>query len=464
MIRLFKHYIPVSLLLLGLAEVILLGSAIYVANVGNGLLLLNNVATVAPPLLSNAILFLFIMFSTMMAMGLYQRRMSTDMRDWLLRIGLSFAAGTLVMSGMLALFPSLNPGWNVVMQSVVVASVGVVGLRLMFYAFADMAMLRRRVLVLGCGEYAQCLDRLRRKSDRRGFVIVGFVPLEGEPCLVSPDKVIHKKTALIHLVERHCVDEIVVALKDRRRMLPVDELLDCKTSGVSVLDLVTFFERQLGKVRLDFLNPSWLIYSDGFRSGTLKEYSKRVFDLSASFALLMIAWPVMLLTAVAILLQDGWGMPVLYRQRRVGANGKIFEVLKFRSMRVDAEKNGAQWASQNDNRITPIGRLIRKTRIDELPQLYNVFRGDMSFVGPRPERPEFVSELSEQIPYFHERHRMKPGITGWAQICYPYGSSVEDSKNKLEYDLYYVKNHSLFLDLNILFQTAEVILWGRGGR
>lgn len=463
MIRLFKHYIPVSLLLLGVAEAFLLSSSIFVARLGHGLFEFDTVAN-QESLVFDSVIFMAVMFTAMTAMGLYQRRMSADMRDWLLRVVLSFIAGSSLLLMLLYVFPDINPGWTMLLQGVVVAGLGVIGLRLMFFTFADMSMLRRRILVLGSGEYAKGLEDLRRRADRRGFVIVGYVPLEGEESLVSSSNVIAKHTSLIKLVNHLCIDEIVVAVKDRRRSLPVDELLDCKMGGVQVLDMVTFFERQLGKVRLDFLNPSWLIFSDGFQSGTVKEYGKRIFDLGASFGLLFVTWPIMLLTACAIILESGWNAPILYRQKRVGAHGKIIEVIKFRSMKVDAEKNGAQWAQKDDDRVTMIGRFIRKARIDELPQLYNVFRGHMSFVGPRPERPEFVQELAKHIPYYHERHRMKPGITGWAQICYPYGSSVKDSKHKLEYDLYYVKNHSLFLDLNILFQTAEVILWGRGSR
>jgi sugar transferase (PEP-CTERM system associated) len=215
---------------------------------------------------------------------------------------------------------------------------------------------------------------------------------------------------------------------------------------------------------LDLLQPSWLIFSDGFRYGWLRVITKRMFDIGASGALLFFAWPVMVLAALAIVIESGGRGPIFYRQVRVGENWRLFQLIKFRSRRVDAESNGPQWATKNDSRVTRVGAFMRKTRIDELPQLFNVLKGDMSFVGPRPERPMFVEQLSQNIPFYSERHRVKPGVTGWAQICYPYGASEEDAQQKLQYDLYYVKNYSLFLDLLILLQTAEVILWGRGAR
>jgi sugar transferase (PEP-CTERM system associated) len=261
------------------------------------------------------------------------------------------------------------------------------------------------------------------------------------------------------------VDEIVIAMDDRRREFPVRELLDCRLNGIEVIDIVSFLERETGRVHVDVLNPSWIIFAAGFRRDALRQASKRAFDLLASLALVLLTWPFMLLTAIAIMFEDGPRAPLLYRQRRVGLDGKDFHVLKFRSMRVDAEGDGkARWATGSDDRVTRVGRVIRKVRIDELPQIFNVLRGDMSFVGPRPERPEFVSQLAESIPYYEERHCAKPGITGWAQICYPYGASEKDSLEKLQYDLYYVKNQSLLFDLMILLQTVEVVLLGKGGR
>jgi sugar transferase (PEP-CTERM system associated) len=256
----------------------------------------------------------------------------------------------------------------------------------------------------------------------------------------------------------------VVGVRERRNGgLPADQLLECKLAGIEIVDLSSFFERETGQIQLESLNASWMIFSDGFRRGSIKDITKRMFDIAASSVLLLLTLPVMFITTMLIWLESG--SPILYRQERVGEYGRSFPVLKFRSMRVDAESDGVpQWAKKQDDRVTRVGRVIRKMRIDELPQVFNVLRGDMSFVGPRPERPYFVNELTSQIPYYPSRHTVKPGITGWAQIRYPYGATTEDAIQKLQYDLYYVKNHTLFLDLVILLQTAQVILFGKGAR
>jgi sugar transferase (PEP-CTERM system associated) len=255
---------------------------------------------------------------------------------------------------------------------------------------------------------------------------------------------------------------MVIAIDDRRKGLPVNEILDCKMEGIRILEEGTFLERQLGKIRLDALHPSQVIFSDGFTQAVLKKTEKRILDVAIASLLLLVSMPLFLLAAMAIFLESGG--PVLYRQQRVGLRGQTFDIFKFRSMRVDAERNGPVWAAQGDSRTTRVGRIIRRFRIDELPQLLNVLKGDMSFVGPRPERPEFVADLARAIPYYELRHHVKPGITGWAQISYPYGASIKDAREKLQYDLYYLKNYSIFLDINILLQTAQVILLGKGVR
>jgi sugar transferase (PEP-CTERM system associated) len=338
-------------------------------------------------------------------------------------------------------------------------------IRFAFMKIVDEDLFKRRVLVFGCGWQAKSIAQLRRRSDQRGFVIVGYIAVNGEKCVVPPERVVKPEGPLLDFGRAHRVDEIVVAMDDRRLAFPVQDLLECRLSGIEVVDLVSFLERETGKVRLDVLNPSWMIFGEGFRRDPVRLASERAFDVLAGVFLLAVGWPFMLLTALAIKLEDGWSAPVLYRQIRVGLEGRHFHVLKFRSMSINAEEDGqARWAEKRDPRVTRVGSVIRKIRFDELPQIINVLRGDMSFVGPRPERPEFVDELNEQIPYYRERHYVKPGITGWAQLCYPYGSSAHDAAEKLQYDLYYVKNHSLLFDLMILLQTAEVVLWGKGGR
>ena len=268
---------------------------------------------------------------------------------------------------------------------------------------------------------------------------------------------------LTRFVENLGVSEVVLALEERRNSLPLHDLLRIKTAGVHVNDFSSFIERETGRVDLDTVNPSWLIFSDGFSSGrAVSSVAKRLFDVLVSSVLLALTLPVIALFAVLVKL-DSRG-PAFFRQTRVGLYGQSFNLVKLRSMRVDAEAAGAQWATQNDPRVTRIGKFIRKVRIDELPQSWSVLKGEMSFVGPRPERPEFVEDLEEKLPYFAERHMVKPGITGWAQINYPYGASMEDSRHKLEYDLYYAKNYTPFLDLLILLQTIRVVLWREGAR
>jgi sugar transferase (PEP-CTERM system associated) len=323
---------------------------------------------------------------------------------------------------------------------------------------------RWRVLVFGTGTAAQIVGNTLRSSDPN-IEIVGFFPGPNEKDPAVPAaRILPGKKPLTDTARDLGVDEIVVALTERRAgSMPLRELLDCKLIGVKVFDLATHFEKRLGQIRLDFVNAGWLVFGDGFNQGSLRTAVKRVFDLVCSMALLMLASPVMAVTALLIKL-DSRGA-VFYQQERVGANGTTFMVIKFRSMRTDAEKDGTpRWASAQDDRVTRVGHIIRRLRIDELPQLINVLKGEMSLVGPRPERPFFVDQLTRDIPYFAVRHSVKPGVTGWAQVRYQYGATVEDSQQKLQYDLYYVKNHSLFLDVLVLFETVGVVLTGKGAR
>jgi sugar transferase (PEP-CTERM system associated) len=272
-----------------------------------------------------------------------------------------------------------------------------------------------------------------------------------------------EKGALLSFVLENGIDEIVVACDERRNNLPVDELFACKIRGINIVDILDFIERETGQIAVNLIYPSWVIYSNGFASTHyLRNALDWIFNASMALVVLCVSWPFMLLTFIAIKTEEGLGAPILYSQERVGQDGRIFRILKFRSMRTDAESNGAVWAATNDTRTTRVGNFIRKYRIDELPQIYNVLRGDMGFVGPRPERPEFVQQLIRNIPYYNERHNVKPGLTGWAQLKYPYGASDQDSLEKLKYDLYYIKHRSFLLDLNILLRTVEVVLFGKG--
>jgi sugar transferase (PEP-CTERM system associated) len=297
------------------------------------------------------------------------------------------------------------------------------------------------------------------------FSVVGYVQLSDAETQIPEDRRVQPDRPLLDFIVEHEIDELVIAPDDRRRSLPVDEILDCKMSGIQVLDLLSFFEKEIALIPIDILHPSWIFFSSGFRLGGLAQYGKRLLDLLGATLILVLFSPIMLLVALAIWVESGFKGSIFYHQERVGLNGRRFFVHKFRSMREDAESDGRpRWAEQNDSRITRVGAVIRRLRFDELPQVFNVLRGEMSLVGPRPERPHFVAELAKDIPFYNERHRVKPGVTGWAQLCFEYGSTVDDAKQKLEYDLYYVKNSSLFLDLIILLETVEVVLWGRGAR
>lgn len=326
------------------------------------------------------------------------------------------------------------------------------------------SVLKRQILIFGVGTKALQVMEALTHSDP-GAEIVGFYPGPNEEVVKVPRKqVLSSDRSLIDTVRELQLSEIVVAVTERRGgSLPLRELLDCRLHGVRVLDVASHFEQTLGQIRLDALYAGWLIFGDGFAQGVQRTLIKRIFDIVCASMLLILACPVMLLTTLAIAMESGF--PILYRQERVGLNGKIFNVIKFRSMCTDAEKDGKpRWATAGDNRVTRVGRIIRKLRIDELPQLFSVLKGDMSLVGPRPERPFFVDQLTAKIPFYAVRHSVKPGVTGWAQVRYPYGASVEDAAEKLQYDLYYVKNHTLFLDIVVLFETVWVVLTARGAQ
>jgi len=320
----------------------------------------------------------------------------------------------------------------------------------------------RRVLVLGTGPEALTVERSLRAGD---FRVVGFYPVRGNAVTNIPHgRLISNDAPLVETTRKLKVNEIIVAVGERRGgAMPLNELLECKLAGIRVLDLSSYFERALGQVHLESLRASWLIFGDGFRQGVSRTFIKRIFDIFVASLLLLLALPVMLVTALLILVESG--APLLYQQERVGRAGRVFPVFKFRSMRTDAEGDGKpRFAASNDDRVTSVGRFIRKYRIDELPQLINVLKGDMSLVGPRPERPFFVDQLTQSVPFYAARHSVKPGLTGWAQVRYHYGATLDDAANKLQFDLYYVKNHTLFLDLVVLFETIVVVVTGKGAQ
>jgi sugar transferase (PEP-CTERM system associated) len=413
-----------------------------------------------------AFLFAVVLVAGMAALGLYQPHMRETWFGLIARQAVGFVLGVVALIVIYYIFPLAYIGRSVFGLALAFGFVAVALFRVGFTRLVDVESLKRRVLVLGAGKRAALIpQRMRRRADRRGFHIVGFVRMGEETVAVPADRVIALDGTLSVWAERLRVNEIVVGPDDRRGGLPMEELLECKQAGIFITDLATFFERESGKVKLSLIDPSWLVFSNGFDTSPLRLFMKRVFDVTAALIVLVLTWPFMLLVALAIRLESGAGQPILYRQERVGERGRTFALAKFRSMRTDAELDGvARWATRNDDRVTRVGRIIRKTRLDELPQLINVMRGDMSLVGPRPERPQFVTELAAKIRYYNLRHCVKPGLAGWAQLRYPYGASEEDAAEKLKYDLFYVKNHNLLLDLMILIQTVEVVLFGRGAR
>jgi len=465
-VRVFNHHLHSSFYWLVMVDAILFVLSFYA---GTYLYFLSEPASFQDyigQIPVRASLFAAVTILCLAAMGLYEPRMREGTSGILLRTVGGFMAAAMVMAVIFYLLPELHLWRGIYFYTAITAFSANIISRTAFNALTHRDQFKSRVLVYGSGQAASSItNSMRRRADRQGFTIVGFVRVGGEESRIEGERVINLRQPLAEYTRQTDIDQIVIALDDKRDVLPMDELFKCRLNGVDVYDLVTFFEREAGKILVDFATPGSMSFTDGFKRSPASKIAKRWFDVSASFLLLMFSWPFMLLTAIAIWLEDGFGAPVLFRQERVGLNGVRFQVLKFRSMSVDAEGDGkARWATRNDSRVTRVGNFIRKTRIDELPQILNVLAGDMAFIGPRPERPEFVKELAQSIPYYNARHCVKPGITGWAQLCYPYGASEKDARQKLQFDLYYVKNHSLFLDFMICLTTVEVVLFGKGAR
>jgi sugar transferase (PEP-CTERM system associated) len=382
-------------------------------------------------------------------------------RELTIRSLQGFGAAAVVLGILYAAFPGLIIRDQLVVAFVVLAVLILLGWRMLIGFATSLYESTRRVLVLGSGELANDLVAAIQERSDLNMKVIGFAGAEDDAAAAVPGKLLGSAEQLEEIVELHDIDRVVVALSDRRNRLPVRALLNLKFKGVVIEDAHTLYEKVTGKIRTTALPPSWLVFAEGFSQLERKVRRKQVSDFFLSLIAGALALPVAILTAIAIKL-DSRG-PVFYRQERVGYRGKVFKVLKFRTMRQDAEAmTGPQWASEDDPRITRVGRFLRKSRLDEIPQVWNIIVGDMSFVGPRPERPHFVQMLSEQLTYYAERHWVRPGLTGWAQIRYEYGSSVEDALQKLQYDLFYIKNMSLLLDLAILFETGKIVLFGRG--
>lgn len=462
MIRLFKHYIPYPVLFLALIDFFLLIAAAETAWVFRAHQIGMDVDYIGNRF-GQLVTFAASVHIAAMAVGVYGADALQSLRFAIARLLVAVSLGVIFQSIMAFMVPGTTLWRSNSLYAMGLAFVFLALSRAILGSLVGGQSFKRRLLVLGAGPRAQRIKDLEAKPGT-GFVVVGFIAMD-EAKRVIPEAI--NRSAIYNLADyvvKFGTSEVVLALEERRNALPLDDLLRIKTTGVHVNDISTFLERETGRVDLDSVNPSWLIFSDGFSSGRrLSGIAKRLFDIAASSILLFFTAPIILLFAVLVKLESKG--PAFYRQTRVGLFGQPYSVLKLRSMRTDAESSGkAVWAQKNDDRVTAVGRFIRKVRIDELPQTWNVLKGEMSFVGPRPERPEFVADLEQQLSYYAERHMVKPGITGWAQINYPYGASIEDSRHKLEYDLYYAKNYTPFLDLLILLQTIRVILWPEGAR
>ena len=459
-IRFLGQPLPSLLLLLWLAELVVAAAAPGLARVILGGVASSNDITVI------SCVFAALTVATMLTLGLFSPRQRDRTLALMLRVTVAVVVAALATRIVCELAGVRVGTPRLLTTTTALAWVGLAALTVAARPVLDLDVLRRRVLVFGAGRRAQHIARLRRRADRRGFKLVGYIPGEAESVLVPSALVLAPRMPLRDYCFAHEIDEVVVALDERRRSLPMRELIDCRLAGIDVTDVAAFLERETGRIHLGVLSPSWIIFSEGFGREPLWRFVSRMFDLLASAALLLLTLPIMLLTALAILIENGPRAPVLFRQPRVGLNESLFQILKFRSMRVGivADEGPGHWARTGDERVTRVGSLIRRLRIDELPQLINVLRGDMSLVGPRPEQPEYVEQLASEIPYYRERHCVRPGITGWAQLCYPYGASFRDAEEKLQYDLYYVKHQSLFFDVMILLQTVEVVLFRKGAR
>jgi sugar transferase (PEP-CTERM system associated) len=456
----FRYHIPTEFVILGLLEAFALIGAFYI---GVDLRLEGQWQEALEPLLPKALIYVVVMQLCMIAFGVYQRESQRSLNLLAVRITGSILLGIVVLGMVYYIAPVFLMWRSVLVISAFVSFVLVMAIRVIFFRITKAYDLRLRVLVLGSGDAAGLVREVAANLTDINFV--NYIPMPGDNLDGKETGVEYPTGALIQYARDKRIDVIVLAMDERRKGLPLEDLLDCKMSGLDVLDMLTFFERFTSKIRLDIMNPSWLIHSEGFQVNIFRRILKRLFDLTAVLLILPFALPIAGLSMLAILVESGFKGPVLYGQTRVSENGRLFKIYKFRSMVNNAEQDGvARWATENDSRITRVGAFLRKFRIDELPQLFNVLKGEMSFVGPRPERPEFVERLAKKIPYYHERHRVKPGLTGWAQIRYPYGASEEDGQEKLQYDLYYVKNCSLILDALVLLQTAEVVLLGKGAR
>ena len=468
-LRVFNNHIKICFIILAAIEAFLFFSAVYLGVAFRFQTLdFSNPDLLVPGLFSKAALFTVLNMLGMTALGLYQLEQFRGQIGYTQILARVLVSLLLVFTALMIIYyavPFFRLGRGVTAAAFIFSLVLIVALRRLFFLYMGADLTTTRILVFGVGRNAaSLLIKDEGNLPTSSYYIMGFISTPEQTRFVPEDQVVDIGSSLLDLARKYDATEIVIALDDRNENYPVQHLLDCKLAGINVIDPISFLEREQGKVNLSHLNPSWMVFSEGFRGSRIKSAISRAFDVVSSLAILIVTAPILLLVAFLIGLESGFREPIMYRQKRVGKNGEVFDLLKFRSMRVDAEKDGAQWAGQNDVRVTRIGKVIRKLRIDELPQIVNILKGDMRLVGPRPERPEFVEQLSQTIDYYQQRHSVKPGLAGWAQLKYPYGASEKDAYEKLQYDLYYIKNANPVMDFFILLQTLEVVIFGKGVR
>ncbi|WP_417457268.1 TIGR03013 family XrtA/PEP-CTERM system glycosyltransferase [Kordiimonas sp.] len=465
MVRIFRHYVsPVKLTLavvdlIAILLCVVLAEYLRYAAIGLewsvGLGLEAWFAKLLVPLAGSCAL---------LGVGAYHADAIQDFRVFSLRLAVSLVVTGVFLSAVLYILPMLPLWRSILLLALLLSAFTIFAVHGLFQLFGRIDLIGQRVLILGAGEVARELQQYAERSRESGLNIVEVIALPDQnPVVETAIKLDDINTLDAYALSRE-IEMIIIAAEENDQRLPLEALIACKLAGVEVKDKLSFYEQVRGYVDVNSVKSEWIIFSDGFKGGTgVERIGKRLLDISVSLLLLVITLPLMLIAAILVKITSRG--PIFYRQQRVGLNGEYFDLLKFRSMRVDAEAEGApQWAQKNDPRVTLVGGFLRKSRIDELPQVINVLSGVMSFVGPRPERPYFVDQLVQEIPLYRERHCVKPGITGWAQIQYPYGASVADAKRKLEYDLYYIKNYSLFLDLLIILQTVRVVIFPSGAR
>jgi sugar transferase (PEP-CTERM system associated) len=461
MFNLLRKYYPVRNVLFVLGEGVLIFltiNLVYVLFSGWGIYCIDCFPDAVRALIVTVVFQLCLYFFDLYDLSV----INTQVTDCLSRIVQAFGVGCIILAGIYYLLPQVVISTRIFWTSYFIICLAIVVWRLLYFRILNDRLFSLPVLVLGTGNLATDIAREIEEKKDSGYKISAFVGTTQPSYNPNNAPVINDPADLL----QHCltdnVERIIVALDDRRGTMPVRDLLQCRLQGIEVDEGITFYEAVTGKILVEKVNPGWIIFSEGFKASRIRYFVKRLMDILFSVTGLLVSLPVTLPTALLIKLESPG--PIFYSQERVGKKGNSFNVVKFRSMRQDAEKNGAVWAMEDDPRVTKVGAFIRKTRIDEIPQMWNVLKGEMSFVGPRPERPVFVEQLTRIIPYYSLRHSVNPGITGWAQVCYPYGASEEDALRKLEYDLYYIKNLTIFIDILIVFRTVKTILFQKGSR